>query len=258
MPEDPPASAGLPNRDQAMLENPMLRRPKLLVTASEPFAGLLRSSAQEVARLLQAGALEPFDLTVAVLPVDFGALPDIVAKIVDEAQPDFAIGMGVELGSPVIRLETVSLNVADFPIADNVGNFVRATIPFPGSAVARAGSWFAADLARGLRKQGIPAITSHFAGTHLCNLTYYAMLQCLERVNPDAVSGYIHLPLLPENVAEMITHRESIPDTSPPPDAVLPSMSLELQLSAVRALLALMAPRPLPVRPLDGRASDAI
>ena len=220
-----------------MLKMTTNRPIRVLLTASAPFAGLPRSASHEVAKAIEVEGLAFAELTVAILPVDYAAIPGLVDDLVENVVPDIAVGLGVELGAPTIRLETTALNFADFAIADNFGRFIRATVPFPHEPEARSGSWSAPSIAGQLRDAGIPAIVSHHAGTHLCNLTYYALLRGLQKLNPDALCGYVHVPLLPDQVAEFISSQNRVADTAPTTDSILPSMPLELQISGVRQVL---------------------
>lgn len=214
------------------------RRPvKVLVVASAPFAGVPTSASHEVAKALDAMTIGNADVMVTILPVDYAIIPVMVAELVDRIVPDVAIGIGVELGAPTIRLETTALNFADFAIADNLGRFIRATVPFPGDPEARSGSWNAPSIATRLRDAGIPAIVSHHAGTHLCNLTYFSLIRRLQVVNPNALVGYVHVPLLPDQVAEFISRQDAVADTAPTTNSILPSMPLQLQVAGVRMVL---------------------
>lgn len=209
------------------------RQKRVLIVASAPFAGLDASAAQDVALAIGQRKSLNAEIAIEVLPVDFARLPRVLEEAVDAVRPEIAIGLGVELGSPTIRLETTAQNFADFTIADNTGNHVRSTVPFPGEAPALVGSWPAQEIADSLRGLGIPAIVSHFAGTHLCNLTYYALLRLLSRRGRPVACGYIHLPLMPAQVASLIAAQTSVSDSAPPADPALPSMSFDLQLQAV-------------------------
>jgi pyroglutamyl-peptidase len=221
------------------MSNALARRPpiKVLVVASAPFGGLPTSASHEVAKILAAIGIDGADLTVSILPVDYDAIPVIAAELIDRIAPDVAIGIGVELGAPTIRLETTALNFADFAIADNLGRFIRDTVPFPGEPEACTGTWDAPIIAARVRATGIPAIVSHHAGTHLCNLTYFSLIRRLARVNPGASVGYVHLPLLPAQVADFISNQDTVADTAPTTDAILPSMPLDMQVAGVRMIL---------------------
>ena len=58
-----------------------------------------------------------------------------------------------------------------------------------------------------LEDQGIPACYSFYCGQHLCNHILYSSLYFSERNGHSHKSGFIHIPLLPEQVTNQ--HRDS-------------------------------------------------
>ena len=56
---------------------------------------------------------------------------------------------------------------------------------------------------------GIPARLSTTAGTYLCNATLYTLLAAVERRGWNIPCGFIHLPYLTEQVAEMLAEARS-------------------------------------------------
>jgi pyroglutamyl-peptidase len=213
---------------------------RVLVTASAPFAGLRKNAAEEVAIRLRERVFDGAELAVRVLPVDYHALPGLIGELVDTLRPDIVLSMGTALGAATLRLETTAVNFADFSVADNLGNVVRGEVPFPGGPRARVGTWAAAQLAASLRAKGIPTLVSHHAGTHLCNLTLYAMLQAIERGGRPVLCGFAHLPLLPEQVAELIDARVGLPEVAPVANVDLASMSLDVELNGIVHLIEAM------------------
>jgi pyroglutamyl-peptidase len=81
---------------------------------------------------------------------------------------------------------------------------------------------------------------SHHAGTHLCNLTLYHFLSALP---PDRPVGFLHLPLFPEQVVDLLNQPRGRGRTARVPlaSAELPSMSRELQVRAVLAALRVLS-----------------
>lgn len=209
---------------------------KILLLGSEPFGGLSRNPAQDVIARLRKATFGAAELVCADTPVSFNELPDFVDRMVAEVKPDIALGLGMLVGAASIRIETTAINRADFDVADNEGSFVRDTAFEPGDAEARRATYDATGLASYLRTQGIPARTSHHAGTHLCNLTFYYLLKAQERIG-TGIGGFVHLPLLPKQAAELI---ETDANTTPRNVRIpveYPSLCLETQVTAIRLLL---------------------
>ena len=50
------------------------------------------------------------------------------------------------------------------------------------------------EIMKTLQKQGIPALISNTAGTYVCNTAFYVGRYIMERVNPEGLVGFIHVP----------------------------------------------------------------
>jgi pyroglutamyl-peptidase len=83
-----------------------------------------------------------------------------------------------------------------------------------------------AEVAAAITRAGVPAQVSNTAGTYICNEVTYLVQHHLATTGRDLVSGFIHLPFLPEQAA-----------ARPP---ATPSMALETQVRGVRAAIELM------------------
>jgi pyroglutamyl-peptidase len=140
----------------------------------------------------------------------------------------------------VIRVETTALNRADFKsVADEDGLVLGGETPFDAAGpAARIATCAADEVRRAIRAAGVPAIVSHHAGTHLCNLTLYTLLGALD---PAVPCGFLHLPLLPEQVVAMMDAAEGKRRTAPFAPTDLPSMALETQIRATEAALRCLA-----------------
>ena len=56
-----------------------------------------------------------------------------------------------------------------------------------------------------VRAAGVAASVSHSAGTFVCNQIFYELQHRLARVEPVVPSGFMHVPLLPEQAAQRAT-----------------------------------------------------
>jgi len=213
-----------------------------LITGSMPFAGLASSPSMRLLEGFDPEHRPDLDIVLKPLPVSYGILPRMIDDLVRDIRPDFVLSLGLALGSPVLRLETCSLNKADFAISDNEGQVPRDEMVEPGGPAARFATWDAAAITRALLAAGLPATTSHFAGTHLCNLTLFSFLGALERQNLNTPCGFLHLPYLPEQVAQFLLEGSANVDTAPRRLRELPSMSLGLQTEALYRVIDLLAP----------------
>ena len=199
----------------------------ILVTGFEPFGGYARNPSAEIAQALDGTRVNGVAVAGRVLPVDMAAVDGALAQALCSVDPAAVILLGLAPGEPVIRLERVALNLADFTIPDNAGaRLADRPLQRAGEAARWARLPLRAIQAR-LLAAGIPARLSETAGTYLCNAVLYRALAIVPR---RIACGFIHLPLLPEDVARRIGRDSGA--------ATPPSMALSLQQKAVRLALA--------------------
>lgn len=212
--------------------------PLVLVTGFGPFAGLRHNPSAFVARDVGRARVPGARLVARVLPVSYAGAEARVVALCKRLRPDAVLSLGVAIGSPVIRVETTALNRADFRVADARG-FVAETTPSPTGVAARLATYDARAVLKALRAAGAPATISHHAGTHLCNLTLYHFLAARP---PDRPMGFLHLPLFPEQVVDLLNEQRgrgrAARERFAPVE--LPSMSRELQVRAVLAAVRVL------------------
>jgi len=203
------------------------RKKAALVTGFEPFGGYELNPSAEIARRLDGACIGRVPVVGRVLPVDMAAVGDAFAAALRGVDPVAVILLGLAPGEPMIRLERVALNLADFAIPDKAG------VRLADHALDRrgdAGIWTRLPLraiqAR-LLAAGIPARLSETAGTYLCNAAMYRALTAVPRRVP---CGFIHLPLLPAEVARRLERDSGA--------ATLPSMAFPFQRKAIQLALA--------------------
>jgi pyroglutamyl-peptidase len=205
----------------------------IVVTGFEPYGGRRINPAGEVAKALDGSAIDEFAVIGAILPVSQRGLGERLEALLAELKPAIVISLGLAPGEPMIRLERFGLNLLDFEIADNDGaRLADAPIEANGSTALRA-SLPLRDIERGLLEAGIPARLSSTAGTFLCNATLYSLIRILEERFPASLGGFIHLPYLPEQVAQLLAEgkREKRIELAQRSD--IASMDLATQIRAV-------------------------
>jgi pyroglutamyl-peptidase len=208
-----------------------------LVTGFEPYGGRSRNPAAEVAARLDGSEVAGVRVVGRQLPVAFAALDEAVAATLAEVEPAVVLSLGLCPGEAVIRLERVALNLADFDIPDNDG---AVLIDQPLDALSTPARFATLPLRRiqsALLQAGIPARLSSTAGTYLCNKALYRFLAALEQRDRAAPCGFVHLPYLPEQVADMIAEMQAARSIERQRRPEIPSMSLELMVEAVRLAL---------------------
>jgi pyroglutamyl-peptidase len=167
------------------------------------------------------------------LPVDYRELGPRIGQLIEQMQPRAVICLGLWPGTPMLRLERVAVNIADFEIPDNMGLMTRAPV-VDGGAEAHLSTLPIHAIQDRLLQAGIPARLSESAGTFLCNaLMYHALRVCAGRA-PEPPCGFIHLPYLPAQVSAMLVQMRERAKIELHQRADHASMALDVQVEAIR------------------------
>jgi pyroglutamyl-peptidase len=212
-------------------------RRHVLVTGFQPFGGHAINPSAAIVEAIDGRMVAGHRVVAKVLPVDLDGLDRALDAAFVGLAPRLVLALGLAAGEPVIRLERFALNVADFNTPDNEGRIARNEPLERDGPVARSSRLPLARILTALLAAGIPARYSESAGLYLCNAVMYRLLARLPESIP---TGFIHLPLLPEQVATGLALKNG--------KAVerelggLASMTLALQRQAVEtALVAALA-----------------
>jgi len=205
----------------------MKKKRAVVITGFEPFGGYASNPSADIARGLDGRRVAGVAVVGRVLPVDMARLDAALAAALRGLDPVAVILLGLAAGEPVIRLERVAFNIADFSMPDNAGSRrVDEPLEARGPAARRSRLPLRAIQA-GLLAAGIPARLSETAGTYLCNA---AMYRALAKLPARVPCGFIHLPLPPAEVAARLGR-----DSGAAPQ---PSMSVSVQRRAVEIAIA--------------------
>jgi pyroglutamyl-peptidase len=199
----------------------MMDRKCVLVTGFEPFGGSLVNPSQRVVEHLAAERWTTLNLQTAILPVDGRAGPARLLQLVNALCPDVVLCLGEARRRAAISIERVALNLMDYRIADNAGQMVTDEPVVAGGPAAYFVTLPVRRMQMAVQAAGVPVELSLSAGAYLCNQVLYTLLHRLD--GSTAWGGFIHLPALPEQVASG--------------GETIPSMSLEISLRAVVAIL---------------------
>lgn len=178
---------------------------KVLITGFEPNDDGLNASELVVSSLRDNPTQE---LIQWIDIIDFKIMPgntNILGQVVDETlkaiTPDICIGIGQARGYNKIALERMAKNLRYFVTLDKAGNAPKGEPLVPNAPVAYWNSLIEQDnLVTLLESHNIPAKVSNDCGTHLCNQIFYHFLHWREIHNPDMKVGFVHIPVLPEQV----------------------------------------------------------
>ena len=209
-----------------------------LVTGFMPYGGRGVNPAAEIARAVEGKTIAGAPVVSRLLPVAFAEILATAEALLREINPAVVVSVGLWPGEPVIRIERVGLNVADFEIADNLG-YVATDEPVLGNgAVGKLATLPIKAIEEALLDAGIPARISSTAGTYLCNACLYSFLSAAEAMRQPIACGFIHVPYLPSQVADLVrrTREEALLELHQRAD--MASMELATGVRAVEIVIA--------------------
>jgi pyroglutamyl-peptidase len=181
-----------------------MRQRKALVTGFEPYGGRGSNPAFDLARGIDGASIAGMKIAGRGLPARFEGLRARLEDLIETEKPDLVISIGLWPGENMIRLERFAHNLADFDIPDNAGSRIRDGDLQSNGAVALKASWPVRRIQERMLAEGVPARLSETAGTFLCNATLYSCLETLEKQSGRRLCGFMHVPYLPAQVAELI------------------------------------------------------
>lgn len=174
-----------------------------LVTGFMPYAGRGMNPAAEIAKALGGQTIADTPVVARLLPVSFVEIASVAEALLRELNPSVVISIGLWPGEPVIRIERVGLNVADFEIPDNLGHIATDAPVLGNGTPAKLATVPVRAIEQALLDAEIPARISSTAGTFLCNACLYCFLTAAEMTRERVACGFVHVPYLPSQVAEL-------------------------------------------------------
>jgi pyroglutamyl-peptidase len=173
---------------------------RVLLTSFEPFGGFTVNSSLEAGRAVAADPPAGVELDWMILPVAAQVCIELAWERICQFRPALVLALGQASSATSLRVEERAMNLDDFPMPDNAGNRIhKKVIVAAGPPVYRA-TLHPARVVRGLRGGDIPAEVSGSAGTFLCNHLFYGLLHQAAVAGSFHQTGFVHLPLLPEQI----------------------------------------------------------
>lgn len=208
----------------------------ILVTGFQSYGGRSTNPAEAVALGLHGAWIGGLQVAARGIPVDFHAVRRQIPELVEGLAPRIVLSLGLWPGEPMIRLERVAANWSVFEIPDNVGHqqVGRVLDDGPDGYLSTLPH---DDIEARIRAAGIPCRQSGSAGTYLCNAVSYMALDYCRRHGSQTRVGFIHLPYLPAQVAQLLDDMAAQRQLEHHQRADYASMSLDVMLEAVRIAL---------------------
>ncbi|MEE8336778.1 MAG: pyroglutamyl-peptidase I, partial [Dehalococcoidia bacterium] len=162
------------------------------------------------------------ELTTLELPVRGRVSFELLVPALEGGDFDGWLGLGQAGGRAHLSVERLGINVlARRETSDEAGSAASEERLGEDGPAAYFSRLPVVRLAEHITAAGTPAAVSNSAGTYICNELIYVVQHHLASAGRELPSGFIHLPYLPEQLAD-----------KPP---ATPSMALETQLLGVRA-----------------------
>ncbi|MGH8832279.1 MAG: pyroglutamyl-peptidase I [Polaromonas sp.] len=196
---------------------------KVLLTGFEPFDGDTVNPSWEIARALDGESLGEVRIVARQLPCVFGRAPEALAGALAQEPFALVVALGMAGTRTGISVERVAININDARIPDNAGQQPIDTPVVPGGPAAYFSTLPIKRMVAALQAKGIAASVSQTAGTFVCNHVFYALAHQLAVSHPATRGGFIHVPVLPQQLARH------------PGSQALP---LATQVTAIRAAIA--------------------
>lgn len=192
---------------------------KVLLTGFEPFGTATSNPSGEIVKQISGD-----NIVTAILPVAYTQSAQQLLDLITQHNPDVVICLGQAEGRISITPEKVAINLDDARLPDNEGvvrNDVKILADGPDA-------YFSTlplnEIVDAIKAQGIPAAISLSAGAFLCNHVFYLAQNKFAGTNVR--SGFVHVPLM---------------DSQAPEFPGLPTMPLDQMVTAVRAMLGVVA-----------------
>lgn len=209
----------------------------MLLTGFESYGGRSINPAEQIVTRLNGTRVDGVEIRGRTLPVSYAELGPRIASLIEELKPPAVICLGLWPGEPMLRVERIAVNVADFEIADNAGTIAREPVLEGGPDGYRSTLPIHAIRDR-LLAAGIPARLSGTAGQFLCNACMYHALDACARRAPRPPCGFVHVPYVPQQVALLLQEMRDSARLELHQRADLASMALEAQIEGVRIAIA--------------------
>jgi pyroglutamyl-peptidase len=179
----------------------------IVITGFPAYGGRSLNPAHEIMRAMHGKTIEGVEVIGRVLPVSITALAGEVGQILEDHEPSAVISFGLWPGETMIRLERVAINIGDFELPDNDGTIVRDEALSGNGTGVRFSTLPLRTIERAMLEAGLPTKVTYTAGTFLCNACLYRFLEAAEGRLARTVCGFIHVPCLPEQIAQALAQR---------------------------------------------------
>jgi pyroglutamyl-peptidase len=179
---------------------------KLLLTGFSTMGGWSVNSSEQLMRSLEAKPLAEmskgfFDPVIEIMPCDARNAQAYLTNLFEVHSPEVCLLFGQAHRRNKITIERFATNLLDFSYPDAHGISVSGEPLVSEGPTAYQSNLPKLDaLVEALQRDGVPAAYSASGGNSLCNMALYTSLHYAEQTDGGMRSGFVHLPVLPEQV----------------------------------------------------------
>lgn len=173
---------------------------KVLISGFEPFGGASLNPSQLLVEHLKNEDISGVDLHTTVLPVEFDRAAEILLAEIRKVSPDVVISFGQAEGRASITPEKIAINLDSARIPDNTGDQRQNQKIIADGADGYFSTLPLEKILISLQKIGVASSLSLSAGSFVCNHIFYRLQH--ELLSTGIKSGFVHLPLIPEQSHE--------------------------------------------------------
>lgn len=174
------------------------KKPVILVTGFEPFRGYNINPSIEAVKLLPDELLG-CTIVKRELPVVWFECTRRLDACMAEAAPRAVLSFGQGHAQPPVVIERLGMNICSGSDNTHVVD-IREEPVFYGAPAAYFATVPYAAMHKRLKDEGIPVKYGFDAGRYQCNCVLYSALHLAAVKFPGTLAGFIHLPMLPEQV----------------------------------------------------------
>jgi pyroglutamyl-peptidase len=167
----------------------------ILITGFEPFNGYEINPSELIAEELNGTNIKNATIIGVVLPVDYDMAKETIMEAIEKYNPSIIISLGLAYYRKMICIEKVAINFKSIYMNNKWIGIEKINATAPLLVFSPLPTF---KITEKIRKEGIPARPSFFAGIYLCNYIFYITLHYIMENDLSIKAGFIHVPPLEE------------------------------------------------------------
>jgi pyroglutamyl-peptidase len=173
----------------------------ILLTGFETFGDSDVNPSILACRELEGKTYNGYRAVVEEIPLRYHEIKGLIEGHIERHKPAAVVCTG-QGGGGGLSVERVAINVASARMPYNCG---YKPLDKPLNSDGPVAFWTKLpfrELLEALKEAGVPSRLSNSAGTFGCNQIFYHLMDYIARESVGVPAGFIHVPMLPEQVLE--------------------------------------------------------